>query len=179
MPSRPLPILAALLVSACDTAAPARVQTPPDSAAGEMKFEMIGPGGAAMALPVHVNGQGPFRLILDTGATLTCLDRAVSRRLGLKEVRGVRGMGAGVAGSGQMRMLEVDSIRVGAAKAYDLTVCEVDLSHAGKIGIEADGLLGLNFLEEFRVTLDFERDVLVLEDPDGTGDESDAAKKKQ
>ena len=169
--------LAALLLAACDTAAPARVQTPPDSAAGEIPFEMIGPGGAAMAVPVHVNGQGPFRLILDTGATLTCLDRTLSRRLGLKEERGVRGMGAGVAGSGQMRLLGVDSLRLGAAKAYDLTVCEVDLAHARKIGIQADGLLGLNFLQEFRVTLDFERDVLLLEDPDGAEEEEPGAAK--
>lgn len=28
-----------------------------------------------------------------------------------------------------------------------------------------DGLLGLNFLREFRITLDFERGVLLLQEP--------------
>jgi predicted aspartyl protease len=165
--TRPLPTLAALLaLAACDTMAPARVEAPADSAAGAVAFELSGPGGAALTVPVHVNGQGPYRFILDTGATLTCVDRALAQRLGLKE-RPIRGVGAGVAGSGQVRVLGIDSLRVGAARARDLTVCEVDLTHAGEVGVEVDGLVGLNFLKSFRVTLDFERKVVLLLDPDG------------
>ncbi|HEX2190407.1 MAG TPA: retropepsin-like aspartic protease [Longimicrobiaceae bacterium] len=160
-----LALLLPCLSAACETGAPARVEAPADSAAGETAFRLAGPTEAAIIVPVHVNGQGPFDFVLDTGATFTCVDRELSQRLGLPERRGAVGLGAGIGGSGQIRLVRVDSLRVGAARAEDLTGCEVDLRHAAQVGIEADGLLGLNFLRPFRVTLDFERGVLVLQEP--------------
>jgi predicted aspartyl protease len=151
------------LVAGCQrTAAPARVEAPPDSAAGELAFELAGPGGAALMVPVYLNGQGPFDFVLDTGATLTCVDQAVATRLQLPTARGMVGVGAGVGGAGRMQMLRVDSVRVGAARAEEMTVCALDLKHTRAVGLEIDGLLGLNFLRSFRVTLDFERKVLHL-----------------
>lgn len=153
--------------AACQqTGAPARVESPPDSAAGEVPFELAGPGGAALLVPVYINGEGPFDLVLDTGATLTCLDREIADRLELPQARGVAGVGVGVGGSGQMRLVRVDSLRVGAARSAELMVCALDLQHTGSIGVEMDGLLGLNFLRSFRVTLDFERKILLLQDDD-------------
>lgn len=152
--------------TACDsTGAPARVQTPADSAAGETPFELAGPGGAALIVPVFVNGQGPFQFVLDTGATFTCVDQSIARQLSLPEARGVLGAGASIEGSGQMRIIELDSIRVGSARADDLLGCELDLQHTSQVGLEIDGLLGLNFLKSFRMTLDFGRNVLLLQEP--------------
>ena len=156
-----------LLVSgvACQqqSAAPARVEAPADSAAGEISFELAGPGGAALVVPVYINGQGPFDFVLDTGATLTCLDQELAQRLELPEARGVIGSGAGVGGAGQMQILRADSLRVGAARATEMMVCAVDLRHVGSVGLDIDGLLGLNFLRSFRVALDFKREVLLLQ----------------
>jgi predicted aspartyl protease len=145
------------------TGAPARVQAPPDSAAGEIALEFAGRGDAAILVPVHVNGEGPFRLVLDTGATLTCLDQEVVQRLELPQARGVVGVGAGVGGSGQMSLVRIDSVRVGAARAEGMTGCALDLRHTGAVGLDIDGLLGLDFLRAFRVTIDFEREVLLLQ----------------
>lgn len=45
------------LAAACQpTGAPARVEAPADSAAGEVPFDLAGPGGAALIVPVHLNG---------------------------------------------------------------------------------------------------------------------------
>ncbi|HEV2149251.1 MAG TPA: retropepsin-like aspartic protease [Longimicrobiaceae bacterium] len=159
-------LLAVASSAACETTgAPARVEAPADSAAGEVAFELAGPTDAAIIVPVFINGQGPFDFVLDTGATLTCLDAEASRRLELPERRGAIGMGAGVGGAGRMRLVRIDSIRVGSARAEDLTGCEVDLRHAARVGVDVDGLLGLNFLKPFRVTLDFQREVLILHEP--------------
>ena len=157
-------IALALAAVACDSPQPAATREPADPGAGEVAFELAGPGGAAIIVPVTINGQGPFRLVLDTGATLTCLDQTVVRRLELPEARGV-GMGASIGGRGEVRLVRVDSLRVGAASAEELTACALDLAHIQDIGIEMDGLLGLNFLQSFRVTLDFERNVVVLAQP--------------
>ena len=156
-------ILAVAGAAACQQAgAPARTEAPADSAAGEVAFELAGPGGAALVVPVHLNGRGPFDFVLDTGATFTCVDERLAGELGLPPARGVVGVGAGVGGTGQMRLVAVDSVRVGAARARELTACALDLRHIGSVGLEVDGLLGLNFLRSFHVTLDFEREVLLL-----------------
>lgn len=162
------PLAAAALLEGClvGSGRPERVEAPPDSAAGEVGFTLEGPGGAALTVPVHINGKGPFDFILDTGATFTCVDQALADSLGLPERRGQVGMGAGVGMSGQLRIVEIDSLRIGAARAEELAACALDLRHVRSVGLETHGLLGLNFLRSFRVTLDFERRVLLLQDPD-------------
>lgn len=159
---------AALLVAtaACEgIGAPARVTVPADSAAGEVPFRLAGPGGAAIVVPVYINGVGPTDLVLDTGATLTCVDNELAQKLALPERLGAVGVGASVSGTGRLRLLRIDSIRVGGARAEGLTACAVDLQALRAISPNVHGLLGLNFLKNFRVTLDFQRDVLALAAP--------------
>ena len=163
--ARPATLALAVLL-ACDVGAPSRVQAPADSAAGEVPFRLAGPGGAALLVAVEIDGRGPFQLVLDTGATLTCLDQALVAELGLPQSRGVVGVGAGVGGSGRLRLHRVDSLRVGGARLEDLSVCALDLSHIAALDGNVKGLLGLNVLRNFRVTIDFERNVVRLEAPD-------------
>ncbi|MGZ8379771.1 MAG: retropepsin-like aspartic protease [Gemmatirosa sp.] len=163
-------LVAALLLApgapACTVpGTPASASAPADTAAGEIAFRLAGPGGAALVVPVHVNGRGPYDLILDTGATFTCVDTTLARELALPERRGAIGTAVGIGGAGGVRLHRVDSLRVGAATARELTVCALDLSTLRALGPEVRGLLGLNFLRSFRVGLDFERDVLRLTRP--------------
>ena len=132
-----------------------------DSAAGEVEFS----GNAAMIVPVHVNGEGPLQFAIDTGATLTCIDRRVAERLELPEQQGMRGVTAGTAGVGRMRVVRLDSVRVGGAAMRELPACVVELAHARQVGVEIEGLIGLNFLRAFRVGIDFDRRVLSLQAP--------------
>ncbi|MGH7565515.1 MAG: retropepsin-like aspartic protease [Gemmatimonadota bacterium] len=153
------------VTAACRPTGPSRVEAPADSAAGEVAFRMAGPQDVAILVPVRLNGTGPYDFVLDTGATLTCLHDDLADSLGLPEPAGMLGYGAGVGSGGGIRLVEIDSIAVGAAQAFDLTGCVLDLAQARAIGIEADGLLGLNFLGEFHVQLDFEHDILTLSAP--------------
>lgn len=52
---------------------------------------------------------------------------------------------------------------MGSASASDLTACVLDLGQIREMGVEVDGLLGLNFLKAYHVGIDFERSVLSLE----------------
>lgn len=157
--------LALLLLAACDVGAPARVTTPADSAAGEVAFRLIGPNEAALVVPVMLNGEGPYDFILDTGATFTCVADSTAARLDLPERQLVGGIGVGIGGTGRLRLATVDSLRIGAARAYDVPVCLLDLSHTQLLGTRIDGLVGLNVLKQFRVTLDFERKIVRLTEP--------------
>jgi len=158
-------LLFLLLLAACDRMAPARVDMPVDSAAGEVPFELAGPGGAALVVAVHVNGSGPYQFVLDTGATISCVDEELASALQLPDVQGVLGTAAGVAGAGRLRLVSIDSLSVGGVRAHELQACVVDLQHLGGMGLELDGLIGLNVLREFRVTLDFERNIVTLQEP--------------
>jgi predicted aspartyl protease len=151
-------------LSGCEAdTGPAAVMVPADSAAGEVDFQLSGPGGAALLVPVHINGEGPFDFVLDTGATLICLDARLIERLSVPIDTRRSGIGAGIEGTGQIQLVRLDSVRIGAAQANELSACVLDLAHTDKLGIEMDGLVGLNFLREFRMTLDFERNVLILQ----------------
>lgn len=111
----------------------------------------------------HINGSGPFNLVLDTGATLTCIDERLARELRLPRKSGAVGVGAGAVGSGRVALVQVDSVRLGASTVRNLTACILDLSHLRDLGAGGvSGLLGLNFLTEFHVTLDFEKRLLTL-----------------
>ncbi|HEU4630122.1 MAG TPA: retropepsin-like aspartic protease [Gemmatimonadaceae bacterium] len=154
--------LGSLSLAACDVGHPGRVTTPADSAAGEVAFRLVGPNEAALVVPVELNGQGPYDFILDTGATFTCVADSTAARLQLPERRLVGGIGVGVGGAGRLRLATVDSLRIGNARAFDVPVCLLDLSHTRLLGTRIDGLLGLNVLKEFRVTLDFDRNVVRL-----------------
>ena len=158
-------LLLLLLLAGCRQLAPSSVEAPADSAAGEVALELAGPGDAAIVVPVSINGRGPFDFVLDTGATVTCIDQALADSLQLPPIRGTLGIGAGVGGSGRMRLVRFDSVRVGQATAADLPGCTLDLAHIQGVGLDVDGLLGLNFLKPFRVTVDFQRSVLILQQP--------------
>lgn len=158
-------VLAILALGCNKLGAPSSVTVPPDSAAGEVPFQLAGPNGAAIVVPAVLNGHDSVSLILDTGATLTCLDDSVARDLKLPERIGMVGAGVAVGGAGRMRLVKLDSIQVGAARATDLTACAIDLTNVRAVSPKVRGLLGLNFLKNFRVTLDFKRNVLRLERP--------------
>lgn len=158
-------LLGLLLLPSCADMAPDRVEVAADSAAGEVAFELAGPGGAALVVPVHINGRGPYQFVLDTGATVTCVDDELAASLTLPEVRGVVGSAAGVGGAGGLRLVSVDSLSMGGVRAHELEACVIDLQHLSGVGLDLDGLIGLNFLMEFRVTLDFERNIVTLEKP--------------
>jgi predicted aspartyl protease len=156
----------AAVAAACELSGePARVDAPADAAAGEIALRFVGADDAAIVVPVWINGEGPFDLVLDTGATYTCVTPEVAARLDLPDQRGAVGYGAGVQSAGRVRIVRYDSVRAGAAAAHDMAGCVVDLSSLAAVGTAVDGLLGLNFLRGFDVRLDFERAVLTLTEP--------------
>ncbi|CAN5505389.1 hypothetical protein BH23BAC4_BH23BAC4_17060 [soil metagenome] len=157
--------LVLLLLSACrfGTDEPAQIEQPADTSSQTVPITFEGRGEAALVVPVFINGEGPFDFVLDTGATMTCVSEPLAEALELPPQRGAVGMGAGIGGSGQVALVRLDSVRVGETLATDLGGCVLDLAHMGAVGLAVDGLLGLNFLRAFRVTLDFELDTVRFE----------------
>jgi len=151
------------LVASCVPQGPSRTTAPADSAAGEVAIRLVQPGDVALLVPVVINGEGPFDFVLDTGATMVCLTDSLAQRLDLPPRSMPFGFQIGVQGRERARIVDIDSMRVGAASAEDLPGCIIDLQMLQVGDLEIHGLLGLNFLKNFHVTFDFERSIVRFE----------------
>ena len=149
----------------CELPSTGEVGAPADAAPGTVAFKMAGPNDAAIIVSVKINGRGPYDFVLDTGATFTCVDDALADELKLPEWKG--GFGTVVVGpaGGAMKLLKIDTLEVGDAKASGLVACSLDLDRIAPPGLGIHGLVGLNFLKPYRVTIDFEKKSLRLEKP--------------
>lgn len=154
---------ALLLAVACEIPDPRAGPRHVEPVGDEVAFRLLGPNGAALIVPVHVNGEGPFDFVFDTGATLTCVDRSLVEVLGLEGEPVDTGVGIGVGGAGQVSVVRFDSVRVGRASVSELPGCIIDLGHVEIFGTEIQGLVGLNFMRSYTVTLNFENESLRLE----------------
>lgn len=130
----------------------------------KVKFRLAGGVQPLILLPVEVNGEGPFEFILDTGAGTSLLSSELGQKLGIKIIGSKEGQSAG--GAVSVSLAKVSSLAVASAKLDDVDVGLVDLSHIGKtVGAKIDGDLGYNFLKHFRITLDYRKSEIRLDDP--------------
>jgi clan AA aspartic protease (TIGR02281 family) len=113
--------------------------------------------GAAVIVPVTLNRRLKASLVLDTGATTTMISHRLAASLGLR-TDGPRIVAATANGNVAVPLARLGSIKVGEAEVVNLTVTVHDLSPAAR----ADGLLGLDFLRRFHVSIDSKNQVLIL-----------------
>jgi len=159
--------LVALLASwtACVIQSPKDIGVPAETAPGQVNFELAPPNDAAIIVPVKINGKGPYKFVLDTGATFTCIDQKLVDELKLPEWRGQLGVGVIVPKGGNVKLVKLDTFEVGNSKATDLKACAIEFSRLQTDGLDARGLVGLNFLKSFHVNIDFKKNVLHLDKP--------------
>jgi clan AA aspartic protease (TIGR02281 family) len=115
--------------------------------------------GTSVLVAGKVNGQVIGYFILDTGATFTSVSRLVADRLGISR-GGVTVRLTTVSGAIQAPLTLLDEVDVGGAVARHVPAVIHDLPNEPPTVV---GLLGLSFLERFRVNLDLTSGVLVLE----------------
>lgn len=102
--------------------------------------------------PVLLNGRGPFRLVLDTGASKSAVLARVAERLGLPmQASSMRVHG--VTGSALVSSIAIDSIEVG-----DLLMGASTLPVVPDVFGGADGVLGGEALNDKCIVIDFRND---------------------
>jgi predicted aspartyl protease len=108
--------------------------------------------------PVMINGQGPFRLIVDTGASHSTLSIELAQVLGLVPSDEYSLVLNGVTGTARVPGVLIDRLQAGdlAVKRTRMPVVQSALM-AG-----ADGVLGLAGLDENHVLVDFRKDRVVI-----------------
>jgi hypothetical protein len=103
--------------------------------------------------PVLINGRGPFRLVLDTGATNSVVTAMVALALGLPTDASHQVMLQGVTGEAAVPTIHVDTLTVG-----DLAVDSPDLAIVPDALGGAEGILGSEGLKNKRILIDFHHD---------------------
>ncbi|HEY7638222.1 MAG TPA: aspartyl protease family protein [Steroidobacteraceae bacterium] len=102
--------------------------------------------------PVFINGKGPFRLVLDTGATRSALLPRVARALGIP-LQAATMRVHGVTGSTDVSTVAVQQLEVG-----DLLMKSTTLPIVPDVFGGADGVLGNEALNDKRIFIDFRKD---------------------
>jgi predicted aspartyl protease len=106
--------------------------------------------GQRIVVEAKINGGTSTRLLLDTGADTTLISPLVLSAAGASLIRGGTSTRiTGVTGTSDVQRVPVDSIEIGEARVSQLSVVAHDMGQPG-----IDGLLGRDFLDRFKVTID-------------------------
>lgn len=105
--------------------------------------------------PVLIDGKGPYRLVLDTGATRSAIAARAALSLGNAHIAST--LVTGFTGSAVVPTIHVGSIEVG-----DLLIGPQDLPVLADVFGGAQGVLGIEGLQNKRIYADFGRDRLEI-----------------
>jgi len=119
-----------------------------------------------MTVPVTIRGTGPYRFLIDTGAQATVLSLDLADRLALTDRRSATLVG--VASTRQVVTAPLDGLELGS-RSFNVPIAAlVDGANIGG----ADGVLGLDSLQNERVLLDFKHKTIRVADAKALGGNS-------
>jgi predicted aspartyl protease len=140
----------ASVISRAQSATPLRGTT--DAVAPEPDTEKL------LTVTVRIDGNGPYRFVVDTGADRTVLASDLAAELGLAFIENVMLQGAVRAVKAQT--VTIRELSFGLVRYQSLVVPTLPRSTLG-----ADGYLGLDTLDGHRVTFDFKNHTLQVGAP--------------
>jgi predicted aspartyl protease len=110
-----------------------------------------------LTLPVTIDGSGPYQFMIDTGSQATAVTQGINESLGLESL----GMATlvGMASRRPVEVVELDRLEFGSNVIHNLAAPVLNRTHVG-----ADGILGLDTLQDFRVLLDFRNETIAVQD---------------
>jgi membrane-associated protease RseP (regulator of RpoE activity) len=133
--------------------------TPPRGAVTVL-FELLPTGH--MAVPVKVNGKGPYRLIFDTGAPLTLLNNKIGRAAGLVKDQETPLFSL----LGAVNEVTVPRLEVGRQAAEKVPAVVMDhpvVEAISRAFGPIDGIVGFPFFARFKMTIDYQAKTLTFE----------------
>jgi predicted aspartyl protease len=113
--------------------------------------------GSRMYIDVAVNGRGPYRFLVDSGADRSAIGAGLAERLGLpgNEIVNLRSM----AGTSQVGTVRIASLKLGSSELTDIIAPALPERHLG-----AQGLVGIDALVDQRIMLDFDARTVTIQD---------------
>jgi predicted aspartyl protease len=123
----------------------------------EIAFSLV--RDSLVVVPVVLNGQGPFRFLLDTGATHSILSTAVADRLKIPTASSGALITAGGSVPVTVRVIEV--VQIGPVRIGKTTIAVSDAEILRTLRV--DGIIGADYLKQFRISIDYMHRVLSLQ----------------
>jgi predicted aspartyl protease len=111
-----------------------------------------------MVIPVFLNGHGPYQFLVDTGATHSILSSSVAEHLNV--VGGRKGSLITAAGAVPVTIGTIDIVQIGQVRICktQIAVTALELFRT----LHVDGLLGADYLKQFKISIDYNNQVLTL-----------------
>ena len=116
-----------------------------------------------LTVPVTIRGEGPFRFMIDTGAEATVVARNVADQLELFDRDTVTLVA--MASSREVETTPLPAVALGNREFSLATAAILEAAHIG----DADGILGLDSLQDQRVLFDFENSHIAVAHADELG----------
>ena len=128
----------------------------------EVPIRLANPAKPLILVDVHANGRGPFQFAIDTGTSTTAITPQVARQLGVP----TSPIGSGTTAGAHVDVTAgtLQSFQLGGAKIDNLAVVTADFfdSLSSAIGANLEGIVGYNFLRNYKVAIDYPNRLLSL-----------------
>jgi len=110
-----------------------------------------------LSVDVEVNGRGPYRFIVDSGADTSAVGLGVARELQLP-------LGTPAILNGMTSRDQVDRVKVDRLTLGPTTVRNLELPALREYDVGGDGIIGIDALVSKRLLMDFEKKLIKVED---------------
>jgi predicted aspartyl protease len=141
---------------------PSRVESFARAAKTEVPIRLASAAKPLLLADVHANGRGPFQFAIDTGTSTTAITPELAKQLGVKS----SAVGAATTGGAQVdvRAGNMESFQLGGAKIDNMPVVVADFFEmlSAAVGARLDGIVGYNFLRNYKVAIDYPSGLLSL-----------------
>ncbi len=115
-----------------------------------------------MTVPVTIDGEGPFRFMIDTGAQATVVTRGLTEKLNLTPTGSATLVGMGSRRT--VQLVELDGLEFAERTLNNITAPMLEKRNVG-----ADGILGLDSLQDLRVMINFRDQTIAVNDSEELG----------
>lgn len=144
-----------MLVVSVSSAAELQAQSADDALfACPTRIDRIG----RILVPVMINGRGPFRLVMDTGASHSTISPHLARLLGMTPEVDKPVIVNGVTGTEQLPSVTIERLQAGEVVIEHVQVPVVETAMLAN----ADGVLGVAGLTHERILADFQNNRVVI-----------------
>lgn len=110
-----------------------------------------------MTVETMINGHGPFRFVVDSGADSSVVGLGIAKSLNLP--LGNPAMLHTITSSGMVNRVQVAELAFGQNKTFNLLLPALD-----EKDLDSDGTIGIDVLNNQRLMLDFEKRIIKVED---------------
>lgn len=140
-----------------------KLNLPSGAEVAKIKFDLV---NNRPYFDVMINGRGPLRFVLDTGASFSLISDDAARKLGISPFsRGGEGRAVGGTGAFPLVYGVLDSVSMGGARIDNVPVYIRTIHQAPEARPEEhyDGYFGLSLLSHYLVTIDYKNGSLTLD----------------